>query len=113
MKAYHHLIKGPIITEKSHALKEAANKVTFRVAVKANKIEIRKAIEELFKVKVLGVNTIQMRGKKKRVGRRDAARLEKHVTPPRERSRLSTVKKWSVVQPMECEKKTVLLKLAT
>ena len=74
MKAYHHLIKGPIITEKSHALKEAGNKVTFRVAVKANKIEIRKAIEELFKVKVLGVNTIQMRGKKKRVGRTQGVR---------------------------------------
>jgi len=74
MKAYHHLIKGPIITEKSHALKEAANQVTFRVAVKANKIEIRKAIEELFKVKVLGVNTIQMRGKKKRVGRTQGVR---------------------------------------
>jgi len=74
MKAYHHLIKGPIITEKSHALKEAANKVTFRVAVKANKIEIRKAIEELFKVKVLGVNTIKMRGKKKRLGRTQGVR---------------------------------------
>jgi len=44
------------------------------VAVKANKIEIRKAIEELFKVKVLGVNTIQMRGKKKRVGRTQGVR---------------------------------------
>ncbi|HEX9882702.1 MAG TPA: 50S ribosomal protein L23 [Desulfobaccales bacterium] len=74
MKAYHYLIKGPIITEKSHALKEAGNKVTFRVAVKANKIEIRKAIEELFKVKVLGVNTMQMRGKKKRVGRTQGTR---------------------------------------
>jgi large subunit ribosomal protein L23 len=69
MKAPHHLIKGPIITEKSHALKEVGNKVTFRVAVKANKIEIRKAIEDLFKVKVLRVNTVRMRGKKKRLGR--------------------------------------------
>jgi large subunit ribosomal protein L23 len=74
MKAYHYLIKGPIITEKSHALKEAGNQVTFRVAVKANKIEIRKAIEELFKVKVLGVNTMQMRGKKKRVGHTQGVR---------------------------------------
>ena len=56
MKAYHHLIKGPIITEKTHAMREAANKVTFRVAIKANKIEIRKAIEDIFKVKVLGVS---------------------------------------------------------
>ena len=78
MKAYHHLIKGPIITEKTHALREAANKVTFRVAVKANKIEIRKAIEDIFKVKVLGVNTIHFKGKKKKHGQDPggAARLE-------------------------------------
>jgi large subunit ribosomal protein L23 len=74
MKAYHHLIKGPIITEKTHAMREAANKVTFRVAVKANKIEIRKAIEELFKVKVLGVNTVHMRGKAKRMGKTEGMR---------------------------------------
>jgi large subunit ribosomal protein L23 len=74
MKAYHHLIKGPVITEKTHALKEGANKVTFRVATSANKIEIRKAVEELFKVKVLGVNTIHMKGKKKRLGRSQGVR---------------------------------------
>jgi large subunit ribosomal protein L23 len=69
MKAYHYLIKGPIITEKTHTQREAANKLTFRVDLKANKIEIRKAIEDIFKVKVLGVNTIRVRGKKKRMGR--------------------------------------------
>jgi large subunit ribosomal protein L23 len=74
MKAYHHLIKGPIITEKTHLLKEAANQVTFRVATTANKIEIRKAVEELFKVKVLGVNTIHMKGKKKRLGKSHGVR---------------------------------------
>ena len=74
MKAYHHLIRGPIITEKTHSLKELANKVTLRVDIKANKIEIRKAIEELFKVKVLSVNTIHMRGKKKRLGRSEGVR---------------------------------------
>ncbi len=74
MKAYHHLIKGPIITEKTHALKEAGNKLTLKVDVKANKIEIRKAIETLFKVKVLSVNTIQMLGKKKRLGRTEGKR---------------------------------------
>ncbi len=74
MKAYHNLIKGSIITEKTHALKEVGNKVTLRVAVKANKIEIRKAIEELFKVKVLAVNTINMKGKKKRLGRTEGTR---------------------------------------
>ncbi len=74
MKGYHHLIRGSIITEKTHALKELGNKVTFKVAVKANKIEIRKAVEEIFKVKVLRVNTIRMRGKKKRVGRTEGVR---------------------------------------
>ncbi len=74
MKPYYQLIKGPIITEKTHSLKEASNKLTLRVDVKANKIEIRKAIEDLFKVKVLGVNTIQMQGKKKQVGRKEGVR---------------------------------------
>ena len=74
MKAYHQLIKGPIITEKTHALKEAGNKLTLRVDVKANKIEIRKAVEVLFKVKVLAVNTIQMMGKKKRMGKNEGTR---------------------------------------
>jgi large subunit ribosomal protein L23 len=74
MKAYHHLIQGPIITEKTHALKQQGNKVTLRVSVKANKIEIRKAMEELFKVKVLSVNTIHMKGKYKRLGRTEGYR---------------------------------------
>ncbi|MFZ5451732.1 MAG: 50S ribosomal protein L23 [Thermodesulfobacteriota bacterium] len=74
MKAYHNLIKGSIITEKTHQLKEMGNKVTFKVALKANKIEIRKAVEDIFKVKVLAVNTIRMQGKKKRLGRTEGVR---------------------------------------
>ncbi len=74
MKAYHHLIRGPIITEKTHSLREVANKVTLRVDIRANKIEIRKALEELFKVKVLSVNTVRLRGKKKRLGRTEGVR---------------------------------------
>ena len=74
MKAYHQLIKGPIITEKTHSLKEAGNKLTLKVDVKANKIEIRKAVEVLFKVKVLAVNTIQMMGKKKKLGKSEGRR---------------------------------------
>ena len=76
MKAYHYLIKGPIITEKTHTQRELANKLTFRVDIKANKIEIRKAIEELFKVKVLAVNTISMKGKRKQVGRTEGMRSD-------------------------------------
>jgi large subunit ribosomal protein L23 len=74
MKAYHHLIKGPVITEKTHSQREVANQLTFRVNLKANKIEIRKAIEDIFKVKVLGVNTVRVRGKKKRLGRTEGMR---------------------------------------
>ena len=74
MKPHHQVVKGPIITEKSHLMKAESNKVTFKVDAKANKIEIRKAIEELFKVKVLAVNTINMRGKKKRLGRTEGVR---------------------------------------
>jgi len=74
MKAAHHLIKGPLITEKTHTLKEAGNKITLKVALDANKIEIRKAVEEIFKVKVLKVNTIRMKGKKKRLGRTEGVR---------------------------------------
>ncbi|MFP3866975.1 MAG: 50S ribosomal protein L23 [Desulfobacteraceae bacterium] len=69
MKAYHHVIKGPLISEKTHLQKEADNKVTFRVDPKANKVEIRKAIEEIFKVRVLSVNTMRVKGKPKRLGR--------------------------------------------
>jgi large subunit ribosomal protein L23 len=74
MKPHHQLIKGPIITEKTHMLKADGNKVSLRVDVKANKVEIRKAIEDLFKVKVLAVNTISMKGKKKRMGRTEGVR---------------------------------------
>ena len=56
-RAHHH--------GKDPRLREANNKLTLKVDVNANKIEIRKAIEVLFKVKVLAVNTIQMMGKKK------------------------------------------------
>ena len=65
MKPHHQLIKGPIITEKSHLQKAEGNKVTFRVDVKANKREVKKAVEELFKVKVVSVNTMVRKGKSK------------------------------------------------
>jgi large subunit ribosomal protein L23 len=74
MKPYHHLIKGPVITEKTHGLRERANQVTLKVDIKANKIEIRKAVEDVFKVKVLAVNTVRLKGKKKRVGRTEGTR---------------------------------------
>ncbi|MGQ9496867.1 MAG: 50S ribosomal protein L23 [Desulfotomaculales bacterium] len=68
MKDARDVIIRPVVTEKSMALLEQ-NKYTFFVYPDANKTEIKKAVEELFKVKVLKVNTIRRRGKQKRVRR--------------------------------------------
>ncbi len=76
MRPHHQLIKGPVISEKSHLQKADGNKVTFRVDSTANKIEIRKAIETLFKVKVLKVNTVSVMGKNKRLGRTEGKRSD-------------------------------------
>ena len=62
------IIIKPVVTEKSIGLMEP-NKYVFKVALKANKIEIKKAIEEIFKVKVVDVNTVRINGKMKRMGR--------------------------------------------
>jgi large subunit ribosomal protein L23 len=70
MKAdLHGVLRSPLITEKSTVLKETENLYLFRVALDANKIQIRKAVETIFKVKVEAVRTVRMRGKVKRVGR--------------------------------------------
>jgi len=62
------IIRKPIITEKSMLMAEELNKYTFSVDKRANKVQIRKAIEELFKVKVVKVHKINTTPKKKRVG---------------------------------------------
>ncbi len=64
------IVRRPIVlTEKSSRLREGDNKVIFEVARNANKIQIKTAIQELFKVGVVDVNTLIMRGKDKRMGR--------------------------------------------
>jgi len=69
MKTAHDVIVKPIITERSMDM--AANKrYVFKVLKNASKTEIRYAVEEVFKVKVKDVNTINMPGKKKRLGAR-------------------------------------------
>ena len=68
MKTAQDIIIAPVITEKSMS-GIADKKYTFKVAKDANKIEIAKAVAELFKVKVAKVNTISVRGKMKRMGR--------------------------------------------
>ena len=69
MKDNYIVLKSPVITEKMTMMAEAGNKVAFWVDTRANKSEIKQAIEKLFSVKVLGVNTQRVPGKKKRMGR--------------------------------------------
>lgn len=61
------IIRKPRITEKATAVQETANGYTFEVARDANKVEIRRAVEQLFKVKVEKVRTAIVKGKPKRV----------------------------------------------
>ncbi len=63
------VIKKPLFTEKGSALKESENKLLVEVGKDANKLEIKKAIEEIFKVKVEKVATIKSHGKWKRYGK--------------------------------------------
>jgi large subunit ribosomal protein L23 len=67
---------SPILSEKSVAHKDKENRYTFRVAAAANKTEIRKAVEELFKVKVSAVNTVSVHGKFHKVGRYEGRRSD-------------------------------------
>ena len=63
------IIKRPLITEKTNIQKELANQLTFEVDRRANRIEIKKAIEIAFKVKVANIQTMRVKGKVKRRGR--------------------------------------------
>lgn len=69
MKGPHEVVLQPLLTEKGTRLKDEANQYLFRVAVRANKVEIKHAIEQLFKVSVLNVRTVRVEGKLKRLGR--------------------------------------------
>ena len=67
MKTAYDIIIKPVITEQSMEATED-KKYVFQVAIDANKVEIKKAVEEIFGVKVVSVNTLTMRGKEKRMG---------------------------------------------
>lgn len=69
MNSYRDIIKAPIITEKSTSLQQNENTITLSVDVKANKTQIKQAVEKIFNVKVESVNTVNVKPKKKRVGR--------------------------------------------
>ena len=69
MSKYHSVIKYPSITEKNTNLRSEQNKYVFEVAVNATKTEIGEAVKNLFSVEVESVNTMVVKGKKKRMGR--------------------------------------------
>ena len=69
MKSDHRILRGPCLTEKANIQLEVDGKVVFKVDPTANKIDIKKAVEKMFDVKVKHVHTANMHGKQKRVGR--------------------------------------------
>jgi len=74
MKVLFDVIKAPCLTEKNNLLQEMQNTVVFRVNPMANKIEIKKAAEKLFNVKVQSVKTTMVHGKQRRVGLKSVGR---------------------------------------
>jgi len=68
------IIFYPLVTEKSTDLRTREDKYAFKVDLKANKVEIKKAVESVFKVKVEDVHTMIMHGKVKRMGRYEGKR---------------------------------------
>ena len=63
------IIKRPLITEKTSIQKEVSNQLSFEVDRRANRVEIKKAVQSIFNVNVAGVRTMQVKGKVKRRGR--------------------------------------------
>jgi large subunit ribosomal protein L23 len=74
MKDLYSVLKRPLFTEKNDRLKEKFNKYAFEVEMKANKVEIRQAVERIFGVTVVKVNTMRVHGKVKRRGRSEGRR---------------------------------------
>ena len=74
MKFVHDIIIRPLLTERSNDLQEGQNAYSFEVARSANKIEIKEAVEKIFKVKVKKVRVMNYEGKKKRIGKFEGRR---------------------------------------
>ena len=68
MKEYD-ILRGPVVTEKTTLQKELNNQVTFKVDKRANRVEIKEAVEKAFNTKVKQVRTVQVKGKVKQRGR--------------------------------------------
>lgn len=69
MKSHHEVIKAPLISEKGTLLTETANQVLFKVHPDANKVEVKRAVEALFKVTVEEVRMARYLGKMRRIGK--------------------------------------------
>lgn len=69
MKNIYSVLQGPCLTEKAALMQEEDGKIVFKVNRRANKIEVKNAVELMFNVKVKDVKTVTLRGKKKRVGK--------------------------------------------
>ena len=69
MKDLYNIITRPLLTEKGSTLKESENKIIVEVNPDATKLEIKRAVEDIFKVKVEKVATVQVKGKWKKLGR--------------------------------------------
>ena len=76
MMELYQVIKKPLITEKGTKQKEQYNQLAFVVDQRANKVLVRNAIESIFKVKVLSVQMMKVRGKQRRVGRTTGKRAD-------------------------------------
>lgn len=69
MKNLREVIRRPLITERATQLQEASGKYSFEVDRRANKIDVKRAVEAMFEVQVTKINTVSVRGKVKRLGR--------------------------------------------
>ena len=70
------VVFGPHVTEKTVNISEQANRTAFKVSVDATKLEIKKAVEQLFEVKVEDVRTVKVKGKTKAFGKRTGKRKD-------------------------------------
>lgn len=69
MMDFYQVLKRPLVTEKSTKQKELSNQIVFEVDRRANKVLIRNAVENIFKVKVIDVQVANVKGKERRLGR--------------------------------------------
>ena len=88
------IIKRPLDTEKLDRMRDRENKFAFEIDLKANKTEVKQAVEQLFKVKVVTIKTAIVRGKFRRIGRNEGRR-------PNWKKAIVTLKEGDAIQLFE------------